>query len=461
MGVIIGLTAGLYQALNLLGAGGGKPSSYETVQIVNSTLCAIWFFSSAFGGTVLNTIGPALSSCIGVIGFILYVGGLWYFDDTGRNWFAIFGGVAIGLSAGLIWVTMGSIAMSYSEEQERGSFIAMSVNLQAVGAAIGGLIPLVINRNRTDVAGVPTAVYVIILAMMGVAGLLSFLLRDPWKIVRDDGTRLFTVKSRGWIEELKSNLEIFKDWKLLIMVPAFLPSETFLVYSGSVNAYHNNLRTRCLLSFMAVICQVPCGYGLQKILDHKTWHRRKRAFIGLAVVGTSLIAAWTWEIIRVRDYDRRNPPTHPLDWSEPRFAPIFILFVMTWVSSVLFQYIILYFLSAMTNSPRKSAVYAGVYRSFLAAGEAICFGLDSIAVPYIKEAGTIFAFYATGVIVFIYLAAFHITETEYFTGEEGVVIPKHVVEENPEKAADAQVEMTIAGPQQETSHEEKRKELAV
>lgn len=41
MGVIIGLTAGLYQALNLLGAGGGKPSSYETVQIVNSTLCAI------------------------------------------------------------------------------------------------------------------------------------------------------------------------------------------------------------------------------------------------------------------------------------------------------------------------------------------------------------------------------------------------------------------------------------
>ena len=97
MGVIIGLTAGLYQALNLLGAGGGKPSSFETVQIVNSTLCAIWVFSSAFGGTVLNTIGPALSSCIGVVGFILYVGGLWYFDATGRNWFAIFGGVAIGV----------------------------------------------------------------------------------------------------------------------------------------------------------------------------------------------------------------------------------------------------------------------------------------------------------------------------------------------------------------------------
>lgn len=98
MGVILGMTVGLYQALNLLGAGGGKPSSYETVQIVNSTLCAVWFFSSAFGGTVLNTIGPALSSCLGVIGFILYVGGLWYFDATAKNWFAILGGVAIGVS---------------------------------------------------------------------------------------------------------------------------------------------------------------------------------------------------------------------------------------------------------------------------------------------------------------------------------------------------------------------------
>lgn len=98
MGVIIGLTAGLYTSLNLLGAGGGKPSSFETVQIVNSTLCAIFAVSSAFGGTVLNTIGPAFTALIGVLGFMLYVAGLWFFDATGRNWFAIFGGVAIGVS---------------------------------------------------------------------------------------------------------------------------------------------------------------------------------------------------------------------------------------------------------------------------------------------------------------------------------------------------------------------------
>lgn len=72
----------------------------------------------------------------------------------------------------------------------------------------------------------------------------------------------------------------------------------------------------------------------------------------------------------------------------------------------------------------------GVFRGWLAAGEAICFGVDSLAVPYIKEAAVIFAFLAAGVLVLGYLALFHITETEYFTGEDGVVIPKHILEEH-------------------------------
>lgn len=115
----------------------------------------------------------------------------------------------------------------------------------------------------------PTAVYVVFIVMMVVGACMAFLLQPPSKIVRDDGSAIAIVKPRGFVEELKANLEIFKDWKLLIMIPAFLPAECFLVYGGSVNAFHNNLRTRSLLSFVAVCLQIPCGYGLQKILDHK------------------------------------------------------------------------------------------------------------------------------------------------------------------------------------------------
>lgn len=51
------------------------------------------------------------------------------------------------IGSGLVFVTMGYIAMSYSEEDDRGSFITMSINIQACGSIVGGLIPLIINRN--------------------------------------------------------------------------------------------------------------------------------------------------------------------------------------------------------------------------------------------------------------------------------------------------------------------------
>jgi hypothetical protein len=62
------------------------------------------------------------------------------------------------------------------------------------------------------------AVYVIFLILMGVGAFMAFLLQPPSKIVRDDGTKVAIVTARGFVEELKANLEIFSDWKLLIMV---------------------------------------------------------------------------------------------------------------------------------------------------------------------------------------------------------------------------------------------------
>jgi hypothetical protein len=88
-----------------------------------------------------------------------------------------------------------------------------------------------------------------------------------------------------------------------------------------------------------------------------------------------------------------------MDWTDGNFVAIFFLFIMNWISSAsvpvllstlflltkrqqaLWQYIILYYLGALTNDPVKSAHYAGAFRGCLGAGEAICFGVDSIAVP--------------------------------------------------------------------------------
>jgi hypothetical protein len=50
-----------------LGAGGGRPDSAQLVQIVNATLCAVWFFSASFGGSILNALGPGPTMSGGVL----------------------------------------------------------------------------------------------------------------------------------------------------------------------------------------------------------------------------------------------------------------------------------------------------------------------------------------------------------------------------------------------------------
>jgi len=134
-----------------------------------------------------------------------------------------------------------------------------------------------------------------------------------------------------------------------------------------------------------------------------------------------------WEMVRVRNYGRHNPPT-PMDWTDDGFAGIFVLFMMNWISSTLWQYVIMYFLGTLTNDPIKGSHYAGGFRACLAAGESVVFGLDSLLIPYIKEAGIIFAFYFAGICIYAYFALFVIEETKYFQ-EENVVVPAHVLQE--------------------------------
>lgn len=69
-----------------------------------------------------------------------------------------------------------------------------------------------------------------------------------------------------------------------------------------------------------------------------------------------------------------------------------------------------------------------MFRGVLGAGEAICFGLDSIKIPFLAEAGGILLFYAIGICSFYYLGIYHIKDTNYDHREEGAVVPNHILE---------------------------------
>jgi hypothetical protein len=141
-----------------------------------------------------------------------------------------------------------------------------------------------------------------------------------------------------------------------------------------------------------------------------------------------LVIAWVWEMIRTRNYDRNAPPTLPTDWTEPKFGWVFVLFMLNWVFSQLWHNIVYYWIGALTNSPQKLTHYVGIFRGVLGAGEAICFGLDSIKIPFIAEAGGILLFYVLGIASFYYLGIYHMRDTNYDITEEGAVVPNHILE---------------------------------
>ena len=100
---------------------------------------------------------------------------------------------------------------------------------------------------------------------------------------------------------------------------------------------------------------------------------------------------------------------------------------------MLWQYLVPYFIGALTNSPVKLSHYMGVWRGVLAAGEAICFGLDALQIPYVKFAGAILASYVFGILALYYIGICRIKETCYFEADEvGVVVPNTVLEQKRE-----------------------------
>lgn len=186
--------------------------------------------------------------CIGVQTYAVYVGSLWYYDETGKTGYPYAAGPIIGIGAGMVFITAGYVATGYPEESEKGSYATILMNMQALGSVISGIIPVIINRDSDTVAGVPRSVYISFITIMVIGGLLCLALLRPHRLTRDDGSVVAVDRPRGAWTEFKSNLLVFTDPILVMMLPAFLPAEGFLVYSGSVNGRYpqKNCTKLCL-----------------------------------------------------------------------------------------------------------------------------------------------------------------------------------------------------------------------
>jgi hypothetical protein len=71
----------------------------------NGVLYGVFTFSTITASSLINVFGPRLTTLIGITGYPIYTGAMWYFDSYGHLWFPVFAGAYLGCSAGCLWTT--------------------------------------------------------------------------------------------------------------------------------------------------------------------------------------------------------------------------------------------------------------------------------------------------------------------------------------------------------------------
>ncbi|KIW92582.1 uncharacterized protein Z519_06429 [Cladophialophora bantiana CBS 173.52] len=440
-GLMLLCLPGIYLALTGLGAGGGKPSSQTVAANVNAILYGVFFVTGWFAGSVMNLIGPNYTVFLGSIGYSLYTGGLWYFDRTGNSWLAYMGGGIEGVSAALLWASAGAIAYSYAEEKDKALFMTIQWCMCEGGSTVAALVALGINMHsaRQD-AGAPTPVYVVFVIIQVLAMVLALtLLVRPAKVVRSDGTKIAIFKQPSLRSELVGILEMIKDFRFMMLLPAIFVAEMALALQSSLNGYYFNLRTRSLNNVMFNFIQLPASFGMTYILDNPRFGRRKtRALIGISVMSAITLAicaaeaAWLAE--HHLDRNERGPST---DWTDSAFAGAFVIYVIYGSVYSIYQIATQYVICALTNDPERLARRASCFRGTTALGMMFSFIIDGNGGTYITQLSFQFACYFVGILFLYTVTMFYVSDTNYFR-EETVIVPKHIEE-------DARLEGRIAG----------------
>lgn len=330
--------------------------------ISNGTLYGVFVFSALGASTVVNILGPRLTMMFGITGYPVYIGAMWYFDQIGHLWFPIFAGAYLGLAAGCLWTVAAYTSNAYAEEKDKGKWRAIQWTMNVSGSALGASIALGISWNSKTL-GVPHSVYIVFIVLQCLSMGLAFLLLSPDKLRRSDGTALASFESISLGQSLKLTLSLFKDWRVVAMIIPCFTAEMFFPFQASMNAYAFNLRTRTLNSLLNNLIQIPVTMLVGYILDSEgLGSRKKRALMGVTfdavwITGT-YIAQTAW--LSSWNFDR-SVPGPMIDCTEHAYIGAVVIYMMYAAQYGVFQNVVLYILTSLTNEPRKTSALAGFF----------------------------------------------------------------------------------------------------
>jgi hypothetical protein len=254
-------------------------------------------------------------------------------------------------------------------------------------------------------------------------------------LIRSDGTPLAEFKPVTLKQSLSGLGGLFKDYRILLMLPTFYAGEVFLVLQSSINAYAYNLRTRSLNNVLTNIVQIPCTILIGYLLDsEKLGSQRQRGMIVVVIDAIFITGTYIAQTIWLASWKFDRSIAGPsIDWTNPSYLGAVIIYLCYGAQYGMFQNTVLWLLGSLTNQPSRLSHMAGLFVSVLSAGTTSAFGIDSTKTPYEQENGAYFALATISWPILVFIAWRCTTDSNYFR-EEGVGIPVHVQLEHDKKA---------------------------
>ncbi|KAK3042806.1 hypothetical protein RJ639_001079 [Escallonia herrerae] len=387
IGLVCFCCPGMFNALSGMGAGGQvDPTAANNANTALYTTFAVF---GVLGGGIYNILGPRLTLFAGCSTYILYAGSFLYYNHHKHQAFAIVAGAILGIGAGLLWAGQGAIMTSYPPTGRKGIYIAMFWSIFNMGGVIGGLIPFILNYNRSGDkdASVNDGTYIGFMIFMSIGTVLTLAILHPRKVVRDDGSHCTNIKYSDVMTESIAILKLFLNWKMLLLVPASWASNFFYSYQfNNVNGVQFNLRTRGLNNVFYWGAQMIGSVFIGYIMDFSFKSRRTRGFVGISVVAVLGTVIWGGGLANQSKYSRKHLPTK-LDFKDSGsdFAGPFVLYFSYGLLDAMFQSMIYWVIGALANDSEVLSRYNGFYKGVQSAGAAVAWQVDTHKVTFMSE----------------------------------------------------------------------------
>ena len=293
-------------------------------------------------------------------------------------------GAILGVGASFLWVTQGAIMTTYVPEGQKGRAIAVFWIIFNLGGGVGALASFGINYNSKS-GTVSDSTYIALMVVMAVGWFLGVFICPPSKV------RMTQLPERGHRErmplkeELRLAVHTLTNWRVACMLPLFFCANIFYSYQqNNVNGYSFNIRTRSLNSALYWIAQMFGGLVMGSLLDLKGLSRKQRATLGWSVLFVTGMVIWgggyafeKWEDVRLAHKLKQD-----IDYLDANLAtgPIF-LYIFYGCYDALWQSFSYWMIGSVSNSSAVAAVLVGAYKTFQAAGAAMAWRVNALAVP--------------------------------------------------------------------------------